>query len=705
MAFSRPIAALFIALGILTSAAPLDAAKVKVWQQRTAAQFNKAHFKHTIVTSEGIIKLARQVRLLANPRAAHLWDVVEDGTGNLFVASGDEGKLFKVTPAGKVSVAYTSGDSQILCLARGPDGSIFAGTGPGGKIIRLTPEGAKVIVADLDTYVWCLVYDPDSSTLYAGTGPKGRIYQIGADGKARVYYQTKQEHILCLAAGPKKSLYAGTDKGGLVYRIDGKNKGFVLYHTHQAEVRCLLATDDALYAGTSSPTRRPKAGGKTTTTANTRAPQSVAGADEYALVAYNESPSAEVLAQAAPAPTPPPVGDNSVYRIAHDGSVREIFRDKVLVLRLLKNNGKLLVATGMQGQLFEVDEATKEKSELVRLDAGQIHCLIRRRDGGIVLASGDPGKLYLLEDRFAARGTVVSDVLDAKLPSQWGAITWKAVTPKGTSVSVAVRAGNVSEPDETWSDWFGEQTDARAARAEAPLARYFQFRVTLATTDPQATPRFGRFILRYKTTNQAPEITSLDVPDLEAGNADNPSKVKIRWSATDPNEDVLTYRLYFRKDGWKSWIPLEDNLDKKEFDWDTTTVPSGIYRLKVVASDRRDNSPEETLTAQRISAPVTVAHAAPTVTLRLVRIAGDQAIMEAGATDPLVRLTEASFAVNGKRWTNIFPVDGIFDSKTESFRFKTDALRPGTYVLMLRVKNAAGNTGASDVLFTVPGKN
>src|SRR5205085_8454236 len=127
------------------------------------------------------------------------------------------------------------------------------------------------------------------------------------------------------------------------------------------------------------------------------------------------------------------------------------------------------------------------------------------------------------------------------------------------------------------------------------------------------------------------------------------------------------------------------------------------YQIKLVASDRKDNAPEETLTAERISAPVPVAHAAPTVTLRVTGFDGGQAVLDASAADPLVRLTEASFAVNGKRWANIFPVDGLFDSKTESFRFKTEALQPGSYVLMLRVKNAAGNVGSNDVLFTVPG--
>ena len=54
-----------------------------------------------------------------------------------------------------------------------------------------------------------------------------------------------------------------------------------------------------------------------------------------------------------------------------------------------------------------------------------------------------------------------------------------------------------------------------------------------------------------------------------------------------------------------------------------------------------------------------------------------------------------------KRWANIFPIDGLFDSKTETFRFKTETLKAGTYVLVLRVRDASGNLGSGDVVFTV----
>src|SRR5713101_6212868 len=102
-----------------------------------------------------------------------------------------------------------------------------------------------------------------------------------------------------------------------------------------------------------------------------------------------------------------------------------------MVLSLLRQSGRVLIGTGMDGQLFEVNEKTRERSEIARLDHGQIHRMLRRQDGSIVLGTGDPGKLYVLQDGYAARGTVVSEVLDAKIISKWDALTWKPEAPPG----------------------------------------------------------------------------------------------------------------------------------------------------------------------------------------------------------------------------------------------------------------------------------
>jgi hypothetical protein len=716
-------ALIWTAVAVLCVPTIAQAAKVKVWHQHTPAHFEKAHLKNTVVTSEGALRLSRQLKPLAGLNATHVWSVVEDRSGNVLVATGDEGKIFKVTPDGKVSIAFVSEDSQILSLAVSPDGTVYAGTGPGGLILRIAGDAAgEVLCKTPEAYIWSLAVSADGQTIYAGTGPKGRIYQVTPQGKASVFYATKQEHILALAVGPDGMLYAGADKEGLVYRIDGKGKGFVLYSAPQAEIRSLLATADGVFAGTSSPIRRRIGSGNAVTygrgsgsslslsAVSTTSQNGTPGKEGLGSLQSSTSASEDVAERSsspgesksrADAPRLPAIGENSLYRIAPDGTVREIFRERALLLSLLRQEGRIFVGTGMEGQLFEVDATTKERSELARLDHGQIHCLYRRHDGAIVVGTGDPGKLYVLEDRYAAQGTVLSDVLDAKLMSKWGALRWQADMPAGANVTVAVRSGNTAEPNETWSDWSAEQTDSEQAVILAPTARFLQYRVTLSSDNPRVSPSVHGLTLRYMTTNQAPEVTSVQVPNLDAINLENPKKLHIKWSATDPNEDDLTYSLYIRKDGWKKWVELEENLEKTDYDWDTTTAPSGIYQLKVVASDRKDNPAEESLTGERISDPFAVAHTPPAVTVKTAGMENDQAVIDASAADPLVRLTAASFSLNGKSWTNVFPANGLFDSKTASFRFKTETLKAGSYVLVLRVRDAAGNTGSGDVVFTV----
>jgi hypothetical protein len=666
-------------LSLLLIAGPGEAAKVKVWHQHGQSSFDKAKFTRAVVSSEGVLGLSRRLKLLANPGAANVWALAETKDGVLYAATGDEGKVFRVD-GGECKEVYAGKDSQVLSLAAGDDGSVYAGTGPGGKIVRISPKGeAQVVAEGLDFYVWSLAYDPQGKVLYAGTGPKGKIYQIDENGKSSVFYATKQEHVLCLALGPGGTLFAGTDKGGLVYRITPAGKGFVVFHAHQTEVRSLLAAGDALYAGSSAPVSRKSVSFPMTGTGK-------GGIEETR-------------------PAGPPPGENSLYKIAADGTARELLRDKTMILSLAAWHGAdVLVGTGMQGQLFNINPTTKERTEIARLDSGTIHSILKRKDGTIVLGTGDPGKLYVLEKDYAEAGTVLSDILDAKMPTRWGAMTWKGIVPKQTGLSVAVRAGNVAEPDETWSAWSAEASDPASAKADAPAARYLQYRVSLSSKDPLHGPSLSDFTLRYQTVNQAPEITALDVPDLDATNLDNAKKLKIKWTASDPNDDELTYALYFRKDGWKDWVLLEENVEKKEYEWDTTGVPAGTYQVKLVASDRKDNAPEDCLSVTRISAPLPVAHMPPNVALKLAGFEGDRAVLEATATDPLVRLTEASFAVNGKKWASVFPTDGLFDSKTEHFRFQTDALRPGTHVVVLRVRDAAGNVGSGDVVFTVPAK-
>ena len=106
------------------------AAKIKVWNHHAPSHYDKAQLKQSVVSNEGTLRLARQLKPLTGLDATHVWSIVEDKDGNLCVATGEDGKIYRVTSEGKVSVLFASEDSQVLCLALSPDGFDLRGDRP-----------------------------------------------------------------------------------------------------------------------------------------------------------------------------------------------------------------------------------------------------------------------------------------------------------------------------------------------------------------------------------------------------------------------------------------------------------------------------------------------------------------------------------------------------------------------------------------------
>src|SRR5580704_10760171 len=104
--FLRQFAISTILIVSLSSAA--FASKLKTWHVETHAQYADARFENTVVSDRGAVRLARLLHPLASTKidAAQIWDMVEDKDGNLYLATGGDGKLLKVTPAGEVIVLH-----------------------------------------------------------------------------------------------------------------------------------------------------------------------------------------------------------------------------------------------------------------------------------------------------------------------------------------------------------------------------------------------------------------------------------------------------------------------------------------------------------------------------------------------------------------------------------------------------------------------
>jgi hypothetical protein len=680
------------------------AAKVETWRHEGTTAFTKAQRDRVVLSDAGRLRLGQSVTALGKLEAARVWDLARTGNGTLFAATGNEGKVFRRDPGADWTVAFDSADSQVLSLVSLPDGRIFAGTGPSGSVVEVTDAKHPASRPDPGVlYVWDLAAD-GAGNLYAATGPTGQLWKRAPGGAWSLLLDSKHPHLLCVAVGPDGSVYAGSDGEGLIYRVAPDGKASVVYDAPQNEVRALLvAPDGSIYAGTAAEAGGSGGSGRSGSQFSTAANLPATPASDKVQVATQKPPlpadePARSSSFGTAAPKPTAAGENVVYRISLDGVPREIFRHKALVFALAWRDDRLYVGTGPEGLLFEIRDQGRESAPVARVDHGQILALLGDPKEGLLLGAGDPGAVLRLEPGYVASGTITSEILDARLISRFGSIAWKADRPEGTSVAIQVRTGNVGEPDATWSSWSAPQDDSAVARALVPPGRFAQYRVTLATSKPEQTPELRSLAIRYQTGNLPPEIARLDVPDLAQGDgASKQARLTLRWDATDPNGDDLTYTLHFRKDGWPDWIPLGDApLTETNLTWDTTAVPAGTYRIRLTASDRPSNSPAEALTRERVSEPFLVDHQAPVVT---VTPAPGGAV--ATIRDDLTRIVKAAYALDGGEWLPVFPDDGLFDTLTETIPLPLPGLKAGTHVLMVRAYDAAGNVGAGDLVLTI----
>jgi hypothetical protein len=696
-------------------------AKVETWRQEGPGAFAKAHRDGIVVSDNGRVRLGHALAPLGALGVERVWDLARTREGILLAATGDSGKVLgREAKAGATwNVVYDSTDSQVLSLVVTPGGVSYAGTGPNGQVVNLTDPKHPASRPDPKVqYIWDLASDAEGNLL-AATGPSGQLWKRSTDGKWTLLYDSKSSHLLCLAIGPDGSIYAGSDGEGLIYRVSRDGKATIIFDAPQSEIRTLLwGADGALYAGTAVEAGGGNSGRSSMFLAQ-GAPQLLDGpmsdrdggvlptgrGDDDVKTATVQNPPGGTGGARPPAgrpaqggsATPRPItsGDNAVYRLDADGVPREVLRFKALVHALAWVDDRLIVGTGPEGQLFEIREHGHDTAPIAKLDSGQVLSLLAEPDGTLLLGTGDPGTVVRLSPGYAASGTLVSEIHDTKLVSRFGTLSWRAECPAGTALVLQARSGNVGEPDETWSPWSAEQTDPAKALVACPAGRFLQYRAKLSTADPRHTPELRTVAINYRTANLAPEITRLEIPDLSAADgAAKQSRLNVRWDATDPNEDDLSYTLKVRKEGWPEWIRLDNEpLTEKTYAWDTTAFPSGSYRLKVTATDRPSNSADDALSRDRESLVFLVDHDSPSVTVT-PKGAGASITLK----DSLTRLVKADYAIDGGSWTPIFPDDELFDSTDEKITLRIAEPKRGSHLLMVRATDAAGNIGTGDAL-------
>ena len=386
----------------------------------------------------------------------------------------------------------------------------------------------------------------------------------------------------------------------------------------------------------------------------------------------------------------------------------------MLVYTLLERDGTLLVGTGSEGLVYQINPAAEETLVLAKVEPKEVLCLLPTRDGRIYMGLANSGDVTVMTSGYAKKGTFTSPVLDASQISRFGKIRLSGTLPKGTSLTVATRSGNVKDTTNAgWSNWSEEMPASRFLQIASPSARFLQYRLTFSSSDGSETPVVDEVDVAYQVPNQPPQIKSVQINPAAAPGAAPPRAPAastemnrrmqtITWESTDPNGDALHHSIYFRQSGTTRWILLKDRVTEKTFEWDTRMIADGRYEVRVVASDAAANEPGTALSASRVSDPVVVDNTPPVIGNLTAVSKGNAAEIALTVVDRATTVASLEYAVNSQDdWQTVLPVDKIADSPEEAYRFAVTGLAGGAHQIALRARDAHGNPAHESVAITI----
>jgi len=610
----------------------------QAWVQEDPTDYAQAKLNDVAIAGDGRITLGPGRADLAKIPADVVWSLaVRDG--NVFVGTGTEGVIYKVSAKGEVSRFLSTGKLNVHALAFDRDGNLYAATSPNGKLFRVTPDGSgKVLYDSESTYLWCIALGPDG-TIYAGAGSPARVYAIDPKGKAKTLAELPGTNVLALVRAPSGDLYAGTGDSGVVFRIGVDGTAIAVGQVPSNEVSALALDEKGnLFAAAS------------------------------------------------------PVGD--IYEMAPGGPVKlyaETEEKQIYGLGLLPG-GDLIAATGPNGLLLRI--GTDRRSQTAFRPESGIATALTVADGAAYMGSTGPAMVRKLDAVFAATGTLESAVLDADRPARWGHIELAAQTPTGTAVVVETRSGDTPNPEDNWSPW----SAAAGGLVASPPANHLQYRLRLSTNDPKLTPVVQQVYIAYRPANLPPAV-ALKAPG--AGERIQ-KKYTVKWEARDLDKDTLVYDLACSRDLGKSWTNIKEDITDTKFDWDTTPTGDGRVVLRVTASDRQSDpsdprQDEDTVLIWIDNTPPQVMLFKSSLAVSSDR----RAQVKGVATDKLSPIRSVEYRVDSGEWRSL-PLAGV-DAVASDFAITTDPLAPEKHQLAVRAFDAAGNQGNDKIEAEVKG--
>ncbi|MEE8349033.1 MAG: hypothetical protein V3R94_05660 [Acidobacteriota bacterium] len=729
------------ALGFLGCTVFVNATEPARWITSEQREFLEGELEGVSITSDGKLILAPALERMFETDEAFIYSAVIDDTGTLYLGSGNNGKIFRVSSQGQGVEWVQLEEPAVYALVIDSGGRFYAATGPNGKVYRINSRGeAQVFFDPQEKYLWTLAADQQSNLL-VGTGPRGVIYKVDPQGQGEPFYDSNEAHISSLEWDLDGNLLAGTSPGGLLMRISSNGSPFVVYDSDLQEIKAISVDRyGTIYAAALSKPQDPSQNSP---------------AQDQAGAANDTSRQPSGAGDAPREDTVQIAGTEKgaqleIYRIDKDNLVDVLYasNDELAFDLLVRSNGNLLVGTGNKGRIISIDPR-KFVTFLDEAPEQQITRLLEWQ-GNIYATTSNLGGVFRLLSEPSSAGVYESRAMDAGMLSSWGVIDWRTSNPDSSSIRIFTRSGNTEVPDQTWNDWKGAYSDAEGSQIESAPARFLQWKVEFsADGNTSALSSDGDAVesvsISYLQRNMAPQVNSITVhppgiafvkvvvPNagmgLTPGGPDRahvrslprsirtfgaagfqaqprrsyiPGAQSISWTGVDPNRDDLLFSVLIRAEGETAWRLLEEGLSDNYYTIDGVSFSDGTYSVKVVASDRASNPTSQSLESELISKSLVIANSSPLLELEVPRVEGGRTVLNFRARSLASVIHQTEYSVDSGEWNILFPDDGIADSGSEEYSLGTEEMGSGEHSITIRVVDSVGNIGTGRTSISVP---
>ncbi len=706
----------------------LQAVVPQKWELRSKDDFLKGKLDGISVSYEGVLTLAPKEDKIASPTEEFYLSALVTPEGITYLGTGHGGKIYRIGKDGQAELYFQAPEMDVTCLAMDGKGALYAGTSPNGKIYKITEKAKGEQFFDpSEKYIWDLDF-MESGRLWAAVGETGGIYEVAPGGEGRMIFKAEENHILCLRKNGRGDVLAGSGGNGVVYRIGADRRASVVFETPFEEVRGLAVDGNGvIYAAASgAPSRSRK---EETPSAQSRSEGRVSvsvSSISVAPVPGTLGAEAQPLAGLPSAPREP----GALYRISADGMAKMLWSsadEMVYTLLWRAADRKVIFGTGPKGRIYSLD-GDEKVSLLLQENSEQVYQLVSL-DSKVFVLANNPCYLGQVVTEQRLSGEYLGPVLDARTIASWGRIVWGGSAETGASLQLQTRSGNTFEPNSTWSEW-SPPYQKMEEQVLSPKARFVQVRALFKSLTGKVSPLVDRLSLFYLQTNIAPAVARLEflkpndvflkLPDqedvilgLEKHVPDQPAKKDdlrivfpakkaerkgfqtVVWEAADENGDTLSYTISLRKEGETEWRVVQDELSDGIYAFDTLSYPDGTYFVKITVSDAPSNPSGLDLKGEKTGPPLVIDNSLPVVKGFTAVRNGASLDVTFQAEDGYSPIEEVKWLVRPGDWRVVFPVDGICDSKSETFKFSVKIPAGAENLVTVRVRDAYGNVGVA----------